>query len=128
VLPGANQVNLAVYVGAKLHGLRGAVAAVLGLLALPLAIVLVLAWLYGRYGELPALQAVLRGAVCVAVAMTFAMVWQTGRKCLRSLPAWALFLACLALSGGLRVSLPLVLLLLGPPALWWGARSAARAP
>src|SRR5499427_4336491 len=35
VLPGANQVNLAVFVGTKLRGPAGAVAAVVGLTALP---------------------------------------------------------------------------------------------
>ena len=32
VLPGANQVNLAVFVGTKLHGVAGAVAAIIGLI------------------------------------------------------------------------------------------------
>ena len=40
VLPGANQVNLAVFVGARLRGAAGAIAAVVGLTALPALIVL----------------------------------------------------------------------------------------
>src|SRR6478735_6773918 len=46
VLPGANQVNLAVFVGARLRGVPGAIAATAGLLAAPTLIVLVLGALY----------------------------------------------------------------------------------
>jgi len=42
IFPGANQVNVAVFVGTRLRGPAGAVAATLGLIAAPLAIVLVL--------------------------------------------------------------------------------------
>src|ERR1041385_1779140 len=41
VLPGANQVNLAVFVGARLRGVPGAIVATTGLLAAPMLIVLV---------------------------------------------------------------------------------------
>lgn len=119
MLPGANQVNLAIYVGMKLRGLAGAAAAVMGLITLPVLIVLGLGWLYFRYGHLPATQSVLHGITPVAVAMTFAMVWHTGQKCLRSWPAWALFGASLLLSAVLRIPLPLMLALLVPPAMWW---------
>ena len=46
LVPGATNVNLAVFIGAQLRGVPGAVAAVLGLTALPVAIVLVLGVLY----------------------------------------------------------------------------------
>jgi len=46
ILPGANQVNMAVFVGTKMRGMPGAVASVVGLCFMPLAIVLFLAWLY----------------------------------------------------------------------------------
>src|SRR5690242_20992989 len=42
ILPGANQVNMAVFAGTKMRGMAGAVAAVFGLCAMPLVVVLVL--------------------------------------------------------------------------------------
>ncbi len=51
----------------------GAVAAVAGLTAIPVLIVLVLGYLYLHNRALPATQSVLRGITAVAVAMTFAM-------------------------------------------------------
>ena len=46
VLPGANQMNFAVYVGNRFHGFEGAIAAVLGLITVPFLIILALAYVY----------------------------------------------------------------------------------
>ncbi|MFO1072742.1 MAG: chromate transporter [Geminicoccaceae bacterium] len=119
LLPGANQVNLAIFVGTRLGGVRGAVAAVTGLLCVPVLLVLGLAWLYGRYHQLPALQAVLRGMTAAAVALTFSMVYKTGRTCLTSLPAWLLMLASFAVVGIFRLPLIVAVAGLAPIALWW---------
>ena len=69
VLPGPNIVNVSVAVGSRYHGLRGAVVAVAGLMALPVAIVLVLAVLYSRFGQIPAIDAMLRGVGAAASGM-----------------------------------------------------------
>lgn len=119
VLPGANQVNLAIFVGGKLRGVAGAVAAVVGLTAVPVLIVLVLGYLYFSNHTLPATQSVLRGVTAVAVAMTFAMAYRTGLKALRSPTAWALFAAAFLLSAVFRLPLPLMLAIVAPVALWW---------
>src|SRR5947208_14673589 len=55
-LPGANVVNLAVIFGGRLHGAAGAGVALAGLLIPPMAIVLALGALYGRFGDIEALQ------------------------------------------------------------------------
>src|ERR1700761_7543612 len=49
LLPGANQINFAVFVGTKLRGLSGAIAAVLGLIMAPVVVVLVLGALYAAH-------------------------------------------------------------------------------
>src|SRR5262249_24757955 len=61
LLPGPNQVNMAVYVGTKFRGVPGALAAVAGLVAPPTAILLVLGEIYFRYRQIPALDAARRG-------------------------------------------------------------------
>ena len=75
-LPGPNVVNLAVVVGKRYHGLAGAILAPLGLLAGPLAIVLLLAMVYDAYGQLPVAQSVLRGVAAVGAGLLFAMAWR----------------------------------------------------
>jgi len=83
LLPGPNQVNMAVYVGARFHGVRGALAAVAGLVVVPTAILLALGAAYFHYRHLPALDAALRGAVAAAAAMTLAMGLKVGTPLLR---------------------------------------------
>ena len=119
ILPGANQVNLAVFIGAKFRGITGAVAAVFGLTLVPVLIVLVLAVLYFQFHHVPALQKVLHGAAAAAVALTLAMAVKTGRKCLHGPVPLLLFLATFILNGVLRCPLLLVLVIVGPLSLLW---------
>jgi chromate transporter len=120
ILPGANQINLAVFVGVKFRGIAGASAACAGLIFVPVLIVLALGWFYFAYSKVPAFKNVLHGMTPAAVAMTFAMALKTGQKCLGSAPAVALFVAMFLLSAVVRVPLLLSLVICGPFALWWG--------
>jgi chromate transporter len=119
LLPGANQVNLAVFVGARLRGISGAIAAVTGLLAAPMLIVLALGAVYIAHRNDPAVQAVLRGMTAAAVALSLSVAYHTGRTCLRSPIAWALFVAALVATAVVRLPLLIVLVVLAPPAMWW---------
>ncbi len=119
ILPGANQVNLAVFVGTKFHGVAGAIAATVGLTTVPVLVVLALGWFYFTYREVPAMQSVLKGMTAAAVAMTLAMAIKTGRKCLRGPVAILLFVAIFVLSALVRLPLFVALGICGPLALWW---------
>ena len=68
-LPGPNVVNLAVAVGVRFCGWRGAVAAVLGLMLGPFVIALLLGLFYAAYGEIPAVQSVLHGVTLVGAGL-----------------------------------------------------------
>jgi chromate transporter len=129
VLPGANQVNMAVFVGTKLHGAAGAVAALAGLIALPMLLVLVAGALYLRYRDVPGLQRVLAGMASAAVGLVFSVAWHQGRRVLSSPVALLLFAAALAMAAWWRVPLWLTLLLLGPLGYGWAwQRSQGEAP
>ena len=77
-LPGPNVVNLAVLVGKRYGGLAGAIVAPVGLLLGPLLIALMLALAYDVWGDLPAVQAMLRGIAAAGSALLFAMAWRMG--------------------------------------------------
>jgi len=83
-MPGANIVNMAFAFGARHQGVSGAAAAVTGLLAAPMAIVLVLGALYGRFGGIAVVQHGLAGlaaAACGLVAATAVKIaWPVVRK------------------------------------------------
>jgi chromate transporter len=119
ILPGANQVNLAVFVGTKMGGIQGAVAALFGLCLMPVLFILAMAYVYFRFKEVPAAKGALHGASAAAVALTFAMVIKTGKKCLTGAVPVLLFLASFVLSGLVRWPLPLTLAVLAPLSLIW---------
>ena len=119
ILPGANQVNMAVFAGSKMRGLPGAAAAVFGLCLMPVVLIMIAGFFYFRFKEIPAVKGVLHGASAAAVALTLAMVIQTGRKCLTGLMPVLLFAAAFVLNGLLRWPLPVVLAILAPVSLFW---------
>jgi chromate transporter len=62
--------------------------------------------------------------VAAGIALTLSMVWQTGRKALRSIVPVGLAALTTVMSGFLRMPLWLTLLLLAPPAILWAWRRA----
>ena len=71
-LPGPNAVNLTVAVGARFRGAAGALAALAGLLAAPMAIVMGLGSAYARYGTLPLVQQAFTGLAAAAAGLILA--------------------------------------------------------
>jgi len=73
-LPGPNVINFSVVFGSRFGGVPGAAVALAGLLGPPLAIVMVLAILYERYGDIEALSRILTGVSAAAVGLLIAVV------------------------------------------------------
>ncbi len=71
-LPGPNVVNLSVALGARYRGARGALAALFGLLAAPVAIVTALGALYARYASQPAVHGAFTGLAAAASGLVVA--------------------------------------------------------
>jgi len=110
-LPGPEMANIPIYVGSKFRGPIGAIVALSGLMAAPLAVGLVLGTLYLRYPHPAVIQKVLGGISAAAAGLLIA----TGIKMLmphRRRPA-ALFFALLAFAGIIFVKLPLLAVLAG---------------
>lgn len=123
IMPGPNVVNLSLMIGDRYFGLRGALAALSGMLAFPLLIVVVLAALLGGVSDNPILQGALRGMGAVAAGLIAA----TGFKLVGALQQNPMGMAvCYALAalsfvaiGILRLPLASVLLGLGSVACAW---------
>lgn len=115
VMPGPNVVNLSLMIGGRYFGLRGALAALAGMLTVPLAIVLLLAVLHARIGDHPGVAGAFRGMAAVSAGMFAAAAFKLSAGLVRNpMPlAWcaALGLAAFVLVALLRV--PLVFVLLG---------------
>lgn len=113
-LPGPNVINLSVALGARFHGVRGALAAFGGLMAAPMAIIIALALLYERYGGHPTVRQAFGGLAAAASALVLATALKIAAP-LRARPLGigvaVVTLAAIAL---LRWPLPLVLAVMAP--------------
>jgi chromate transporter len=69
VLPGPNVCNVALMIGDRFFGWRGAFAALAGMMAVPLVIVLTLTALYAHYAMNPAVSGALRGMGAVSAGL-----------------------------------------------------------
>jgi chromate transporter len=126
VLPGPNIVNMALMIGDRFFGWRGAFAALAGLLGLPLLIVMSLAVLYTRFAAEPLVAGALHGMGAVAagliVAMALKLLPTLARNPLGRTACSAALLATLAAVGGLRWPMAYALLGIGGAAVaaaWW---------
>lgn len=126
IMPGPNVVNLSMMIGGRYFGLSGALAALAGMLAAPLVVVLVLAALYGTVAELPWAQGALRGMGAVAAGLITA----TGIKLVAALDKNAMGrTTCIVLAALTFVAIALlrwpllwVLLGIGGAACLWAYR------
>jgi chromate transporter len=118
-LPGPNIVNLSVVFGSKFRGIPGAFAAFLGLVLPPVLIVLCLALLYARYGEIEALRRTLAGVVCATAGLFLGTVIKMLQPIVkqRSLVAIGVVAVVFAAIGIFRWPLPPVLLVAIPASI-----------
>jgi chromate transporter len=72
VLPGPNIANLSLMLGDRFFGLRGACAALGGMLAVPMVIVLALTAAYAEFSRLAVVSGALRGMGAVAAGLILA--------------------------------------------------------
>jgi len=115
IMPGPNVVNLSLMIGHRYFGLRGALAALAGMLTVPLVVVLMLALVYAQFAGHPGVAGALRGMGAVAAGLIAA----TGLRLMGALKLHPLGLPmCIALAlacfiGIALLRLPLAYVLLG---------------
>jgi chromate transporter len=130
ILPGPNVVNMALIIGDRYFGWRGAMAALAGLLAAPLVIVLGLAALYGQFATQPHVAGVLRGMGAVAAGLIIATACKLlptlAHNPLGRVPSALVLLATLASVGGLRWPMAYAVLGIGSIAVWVAWRRLGR--
>jgi chromate transporter len=108
-LPGGNIMNVTVALGARFHGIPGAVIAFVGLMAAPVACVIALGVIYGRYAQVPTVRHAFAGLAAAAAAMVLANALRISAP-LRSRPVGlAVAIATFVAIAVLRLPLALVL-------------------
>ena len=96
MLPGPEAQQLATYLGWRLHGVRGGIAAG-ALFVLPSVFILLgLSWLYMAGGELVWVEGIFYGLIPAVIAIVFAAVKRIGQKTLKTPCLWAVALLSFA--------------------------------
>jgi len=113
-MPGANIVNFAFAFGARNQGVSGAAAAVTGLLAAPIAIVLVLGAIYNRFGGLAVVRHGLSGLAAAAAGLVVATAAKMAVPILRGLAPVMVTVLAFGLVIFLHVSLPVTMVVVLP--------------
>lgn len=115
ILPGPNVINISIMIGSRYFGWRGALAAMAGMLVVPLILLLLLTVTYQHFSGLPAVAGALRGMGAVAAGLIIG----TGLKMFPALRKNPLGMPlCMTLAGVCFVSIgllhwPLVFVLFG---------------
>src|SRR5476651_948648 len=78
-LPGGNIINLSVAIGTRFRGVPGAAAALVGLIAAPTAVVIVLGAIYARFQSDPHVVHMFAGLAAAAAGLLIAMAIQMAR-------------------------------------------------
>ena len=125
ITPGPNAVNLAVFIGTTLRGRPGAVAALGGMLLVPVFLVLAMGAAFARLHDSPGLQSAMAGLGCGAIGLNLATGLRMLRKNIRT-PAAILITAAAALGVGILGANLLLSLLVMIPASLLLARMSAR--
>lgn len=114
IMPGPNVMNLAVCLGARFQGWRGAVVAPLGILMAPMLIVLGLGLAYLHYGELAPVRAMLRGISAVGAGLILGAGLKMLFEYRRQAASVALVALCFVAVAWLRLPMLAVVALLVP--------------
>ena len=115
LLPGPEAMQLATYVGWRLHGVKGGLAAGL-LFVLPGAVMmLALSMAYAAFGKLPLATALLTGVKAAVLAVVVEALLRIARRALRGREDWLLAAAAFVAIYLLAVPFPVIVL---AAALW----------
>ncbi|WP_158898102.1 chromate transporter [Burkholderia sp. L27(2015)] len=113
-LPGGNIINLSVAVGLQFRGIRGALAAIIGLIAGPSLILIGLAIVYGHYESNVTLQHVFAGLAAAAAGLLAATALKIAAPLLGKPISIVIALLCFGAIAVLRLPLLPTMLILTP--------------
>lgn len=133
-LPGPNVCNLALMLGDRFHGWRGALAALMGLMSIPLLILMGLVLLYGAWAGTPEVDAALRGMGAVVAGMiagtALKLAMELRRHPLGLIPTLLLAVLAFVALALLRWPIAAMIFSLGAVGVawtWWTLRRRAEA-
>jgi chromate transporter len=124
VLPGSNVINVSIYVGYRMRGALGSVAAVAALLVPPMVVIVLFASVFHRFAQLAVVHRLLEGIAAAAIGMTASVGLRTAKAAIAT-QRWPLLLivAVFVAVGVLRWPLVPVAIVAGAIGLLISART-----
>ena len=109
MLPGPEAQQLATWLGWRLHGLWGGLAAGLAFIVPGMVLMIVLAWVAAAHGEVPWVAAVFAGVQPIVIALVLGAMRKIAGRALSGSFHWALAIAAFAALYFAHVPFPLVI-------------------
>lgn len=128
VLPGVNNVNLALHVGQRLRGAIGAATCVGAMLLAPFFMIIGLATVYDQIKDIAWVHDLLDGVAAAAVGLLVSVAARSARGTFHGIVPFAVALVFIVIIGILRWPMIPVVLTLAPPSValvWWVSRRKA---
>jgi chromate transporter len=119
LFPGPNQINMAVYIGSRFHGLTGALAALFGILLLPFSVLMLLGLAYYDLHTVMAVDRVLAGVITASAGMALSMGFKIAGAYTRDPVAMLLATGSFLAMTVFHVRLVPLVLVAGPLAMAW---------
>ena len=108
--PGVLAVNISIFAGYRLRGVKGSIAATLGSITPSFCIILAIAMLFTAFKDNPWVIKAFKGIRPVVIALIAVPMLKMAQKCCKTWWAWAIALTALILVAFLNVS-PIYILL-----------------
>ena len=118
MLPGLNATNMSVYVGERLRGAPGALVACVGMMLPGTIVVMTLGVLLTGRGRVMDISTLLVGVGAAAVGLLLETTWKIGRPVIEHAADVLIIAATFVAIAYFRLPLPVVLLTIGPLAVW----------
>ena len=110
MLPGPEAQQLATYLGWLLHRTWGGVLAGLLFILPSLFLLIILAWVYVAYGDLPWVAGIFYGIKPAVTVVVFQAAWRIGGRILKNRWLWAIAIAAFLAIFVLQLPFPLIVL------------------
>lgn len=117
-MPGLNAVNMAVLSGDKLRGISGSVVATIGLLLPGCAFVLIVGLAYLKNADHPMANLLLGAVAAAATGLLSAITFRIGKKQFTHMLPLSIVIATFVLMSIVNLSLPWVLVIMAPIAIF----------
>jgi len=128
LLPGPEAMQLATYVGWRLHGLKGGLAAGLLFVVPGALVILALSVLYAAFGQLPLVEALFTGVKAAVLAIVIEALLRISKRALKGGADWLIAAAAFVGIFLLKVPFPLIVIAAALVGFWRGGGAPSMPP